>query len=112
MFGNPVSCFIRHCFFVDEFGRIIDPSIFFVFSDLEKKQHYLEYIPFALLEGKKYLSKIEENNLDLNLDKVLRKEEEKVYEWFANKQYPLEYESYQYLSTYDENREIKTVMIN
>lgn len=108
-FGRSRYCYIRHCFFIEESGDIIDPTIFLSFPKLNRNHWVMVYRPFASLDVDDYLDLILENDLRPDLHVALRDEEAEAYQWFMETQEPLEIRSYPYLSHWDEDRKLHIV---
>ena len=74
----------RHCFIIDENGKVIDPTLFTQTIVNTEREYYVFKIYDDVDE---YLDAIVQNDYYVGLERVLRKEERQAHEWALNNGY-------------------------
>lgn len=75
--------YCRHCFILDEHGKVIDPTAF----AHDEPQTQREYFVMTVFDDTdEYLNAIEENDLMPALDKYLREQDKKALQWAKDKE--------------------------
>ena len=75
----------RHCFILDENNNVIDPTL----MKFQGHQENRFYVSFAILEFDDYMDKLEQNDLQPALFRVLRNAESEMINWSNENMYVL-----------------------
>lgn len=70
--------YCRHCFILDEYGTVIDPTIYTQSEPPLQREYYVMYV---FDDADEYLNAIESDNLMPALDRFLREQDKQAQMW-------------------------------